>query len=77
MEKNDVSKTRDARTLALIEALRESLSPEAVAAIVSYLQPAHTNDSDVNREVYWFSEILVEAIGGYDAQNRFAEELGL
>jgi len=73
----DESKMRDAETQALIEALSDSLTPYAVATIVSYLQPVQTKDAGVNREVYWFSEILVEAIGGYDTQNRLAEELGL
>ena len=61
----------------LIDALRENLSPHAVAAIVSYLQPARTNDLNVDREVQWFSERLAETIGGQDQQNRLAEELAL
>lgn len=62
---------------SMIEALRENLTPEAVAAIASWLQPARTNDENVNRELQWFAEQLVQALGGWDQQNRLAEELGL
>jgi hypothetical protein len=61
----------------LIDALRENLSPEAVAAIASWLQPARTNDQNVDREVRWFAEQLALALGGWDQQSRLAEELGL
>lgn len=62
---------------ALVDALRENLSPEAVAAIASWLQPARTNDENVDREVRWFAEQLAQALGGWDQQSRLAEELGL
>lgn len=61
----------------LIDAIRDNLSPEAVAAIVSWLQPARTNDQNVDREVRWFAKQLAQALGGWDQQNRLAEELGL
>ena len=62
---------------SLVDALRDNLSPEAVAAIASWLQPVHTNDENVDREVRWFSEQLAQALGGWDQQSRLAEELGL
>jgi len=62
---------------ALVDALRDNLSPEAVAAIASWLQPARTNDENVDREVRWFGEQLAQALGGWDQQSRLAEELGL
>jgi len=61
----------------LFDAMREQLSPHAVAAIVSYLQPARTNNSDVTRQVHWFADELVKLVGGYEHQARLAEELGL
>jgi hypothetical protein len=61
----------------LIDALRENLSPEAVAAIASWLQPASTNDQNVDREIRWFAEQLAQTLGGWDQQSRLAEELGL
>ncbi len=64
-------------SLALGDALRDNLSPEAVAAIASWLQPARTNDENVDREVRWFVEQLAQALGGWDQQSRLAEELGL
>ncbi len=62
---------------ALIDAMRENLSPEAVAAIASWLQPAETNDDSVNREIRWFTEQLAYALGGWQQQSELAEELGL
>ena len=58
-------------------ALREQLGPHAVAAIVSCLQINRTNNDDVDRQVHWFAEQLVTLLGGYEQQNRLAEELGL
>src|SRR5690606_22982718 len=60
---------------ALVSALRENLSPEAVAAVASWLQPARTNGENVGREVRWFTEQLAQALGGWDEQSRLAEEL--
>jgi len=61
----------------LFAAIREELSPGAVAAIVAYLQPVATKDPNVNREIEWFADQLVEILGGGEAQNRIVEELGL
>ena len=61
----------------LFDAIRGHVSPHAVAAIVSYLQPVSTRNPAVNKEVEWFSEQLVELLGGYEQQTRLAEELGL
>jgi hypothetical protein len=61
----------------LRDLLQDCMSPHAVAAIVSYLQPCQTKDGAVNKQVAWFSEQLVELLGGYEQQSRLAEELGL
>ena len=61
----------------LFAAVREQMSPHAVAAIVSFLQPVRTNNGDVDRQVHWFAEELVKLVGGYEQQSRLAEELGL
>jgi len=61
----------------LFDAIREQLSPHAVASIVSHIQGASTNNQDVDRQVRWFADELVKLIGGYEQQNRLAEELGL
>jgi hypothetical protein len=61
----------------LFDAIREQLSPHAVASIVSHLQAAKTNNQDVDRQVRWFTEELVKLLGGYEQQARLAEELGL
>jgi len=61
----------------LFDAVREQISPHAVAAIVAYLQPARTNNSDVDRQIRWFAEELTKLVGGDEQQSRLAEELGL
>ena len=61
----------------LFDAVREQLSPQATATIVAFLQPAHTNNPDVDRQVHWFAGQLVELLGGDEQQARLAEELGL
>ena len=61
----------------LFDAIREQLSPHAVASIVAYLQPARTNNQDVDRQVAWFADELVKLLGGHEQQAQLAEELGL
>jgi len=61
----------------LTDALRENLSPHAVAAIAAYLQPVRTMDPQVDRQVRWFAELLGRAVGGADELNRLCEEVGL
>ncbi|MCD6369951.1 MAG: hypothetical protein J7L63_00415 [Thermoplasmata archaeon] len=61
----------------LRDLVQDCMSPEAVAAIVAYLQPAHCGDEQVDRQIQWFAEQLVEALGGDDAFNRVCDELGL
>ena len=61
----------------LFEAVREQLSPEAVASIICHLQGARTNNQNVDRQVRWFSDELAKLLGGYEHQAHLAEELGL
>lgn len=60
----------------LLDALRDNLSPHAIATIVSYLQPARTNNPQVDRQVTWFREQLFNMLGaaGFDEA---CAELGL
>ena len=61
----------------LQEAIRDTLTPHAVAAIVAYLRPASSGDTDVDREVAWFAQQLIELLGGPRGYTRLIEELGL
>ena len=61
----------------LQDVLSDALSPQAVAAIVAYLQPAQTKDKAVNHELAWFADRLTELVGGPEMQGRLAEEVGL
>ncbi|QNN21813.1 hypothetical protein HED60_05840 [Planctomycetales bacterium ZRK34] len=60
----------------LFEHIHEQFSPEAVAAIAAWLQPARTNNPEVDRQVQWFIDRLVEMLGT-DQYNALCEELGL
>ena len=64
-------------TDVLAEALKDNLSPEAVATIVAYLQPTRVKDAKVQREVEWFSEELVKAVGGNAALAQLMDEVEL
>ena len=46
----------------LFDAIREQISPHAVAAIVSCLRINRTNNTDVDRQVHWFAEQLVTCV---------------
>jgi len=62
---------------ALRDWLSDNLTPQAVATIVSFLQPVRTDDQDVDEQVRWFADQLTEMLGGAEAQSRLAEEVGL
>ena len=63
----------------LFDAMEDNLSPEAVAAIAAYLvaRPTAAPNASVNKELNWFTDRLVELVGGDEAFNRLCEELGL
>jgi len=61
----------------LNDALRENLSPHAVAAIAAFCQTATTQRADVDRQIRWFADRLIELVGGGDEHNRLCEEAGL
>lgn len=64
----------------LFDAIREQLSPHAVAAIawrLKFNNSSFTNNDDVDRQVRWFTEQLTALLGGTDRRDRLAKELGL
>ncbi len=61
---------------ALIEALRDNLSPEAVAIIARRLTPTPASGyRELDAEVTWFATLLAETLGGQ--QERIIQELEL
>ena len=62
--------------------IRDNLSPEAVATVIAFLQPAAfykpANEQAVQalRQVEWFADTLT-AMLGVEEHNRLMEELGL
>jgi len=62
----------------LRNALRENLSPEAVAAIAHRLTPTpKSGHRELDAEVTWFATLLAETLGGWNQQERIIQELGL
>jgi len=61
----------------LFDALKDNLSPQAVAAIVAYLQPAPTNNPDVDRQLRWLADRLTELVGGPEQLDWLTDGLGL
>ena len=66
---------------ALRDALKDNLSPEAVAALLAGVQliigKAKGPDAKrVNRELAWFESDLVVLLGGDKAVNRLSDALG-
>lgn len=60
----------------LFEHLREQFSPEAVAAIAAWLQPASTNNPEVNRQIQWLIDKIIEMLGT-EQYNALCDDLGL
>jgi len=61
----------------LMDSVRENLSPEAVACIVTHLQGAYTNTAEVDDEVRWLVAELVNLLGGTERHAQLVDALGL
>ncbi len=63
-------------------AIRENLSPEGIAAIIAFLQPAafykpaNADAIAALQQVEWLADTLTEMLGA-DEHNRLMEKLGL
>ena len=68
------SETKDS---ALQECIRDALSPEAVALAGSYLLNARCDDEEVDLEVRWLAEQLIELLGGDEAFSQTCKGIGL
>ena len=60
----------------LAAALKDNLSPQAVAALAAYLTAARVKNRQVQRQIEWFAGMLVDMLG-VDEFNRLIEEVGL
>lgn len=60
----------------LKDVLRDSFSPQAVAAISAYLRSAETKVESVNKEISYMADLLMNMVG-VDEYNRLIEEVGL
>jgi len=57
------------------EAMQNTLTPEAVAAIAGAVKRMVTVDANVNEQIQWFAHTLANIVGGWTEQRRMAEEL--
>ena len=62
---------------AMQENIRDALSPEAVGLAASYLLTARCDDEDINVEVRWFAEQLIDLLGGNEEFSRICKGIGL
>ena len=65
------------RPTPMRDAIRDAMSPEAVAAAASFLLAGRCDDEETNIEVQWFANELIELLGGPEEQNRICREIGL
>jgi len=65
------------QTALLRDVLRDALSPQAVAAMATYLLAGKTANKKVACEMMWFTNLLVmDVLGGPEALDRLVEEAG-
>ena len=55
---------------ALMNAMKECMSPQTVSVIAAWLQTAKCGHEQVDTEVKWFADRLVKLLGGDDEFNR-------
>jgi hypothetical protein len=72
--KMDDSRAKVCENLA--DAIRDNMSPQAVALIVAHIQSIDGN-SDAAHEARWFADQLVAIIGGPAAVSALFEEVGV
>jgi len=66
-----------AKSNPMQEAIRDALSPDAVALAASYLLTARCDDEEVDLEVRWFAEQLIELLGGDETFSQTCKGIGL
>ena len=77
-KKRRVTVPEDAKPEDLLtDALRENLTPHAIAAIAAFCQTATTQRDDVDEQIRRFANRLIEMVGGGDQHNHLCEEVGL
>ena len=65
------------KTSPMQKCIRDALSPEAVALAASELLLARCDDEEVDLEVRWFAEQLIDLLGGQEAWSQTCKEIGL
>ena len=68
---------RPSETTPMQDAIRDALSPEAVALAASELLLARCDDEEVDLEVRWFAEQLIDLLGGQEAFSQTCKSIGL
>jgi len=69
-----MSKTKNS---ALQRCIQDALSPEAVSLAASYLLTARCDDEEVDLEVRWFAEQLIELLGGDEVFSQTCKGIGI
>lgn len=61
----------------LEDVLKDSISPQATAAVAARLLAGNCKNAKVNRELLWLADVLIGVVGGPSEYNRLIEEIGL
>jgi hypothetical protein len=59
------------------KAIRDAMSPQAVALMIAHLQGATCKDKQAVKGVEWFVEVLTNTVGGPDAVSSLFDEIGV
>ena len=65
------------KTSPMQEAIRDAIGPDAVALAAKYLLTAKCDDEQINREVRWFAEQLVDMLGGKKGFRQTCKGMGI
>ena len=74
---SNAKRPSEAKNSALQDAIRDALSPEAVALAASELLLARCDDEEVDLEVRWLAEQLIDLLGGNEAFGQTCRGIGL
>jgi hypothetical protein len=81
--RNDMSKaktmnaTNGKQAAAMEGAIRDAMSPQAVALMIAYLQGATCKDKQAVNGIKWFVGVLTNTVGGPGAVSSLFEEIGV
>ena len=74
---SNAKRPSETETTPLQRCIRDALSPEAVALAASELLLARCDDEEVDLEVRWLAEQLIDLLGGQESWSQTCKSIGL